>query len=94
MTKTGLHHRWTATDDIVALYLHRFGLDHLDATRESIATHLGMTAASLNMRVANFRALADEGGLGNYAEQSRQVHDRHHATPEPELRRLVVRTLA
>jgi hypothetical protein len=94
MSKTGLRHRWTETDDIVALYLHRFGLDRLDATRESIATHLGMTPAALNMRVANFRALANEGGLGNFADQSRRVHDRHHATPEPDLRRLVVRALA
>ncbi|HEY8601841.1 MAG TPA: hypothetical protein VIL85_25670 [Thermomicrobiales bacterium] len=94
MSKTGIHHHWTETDDIVALYLHHFGLDHFDTTRESIATHLGMTVAALNMRVANFRALADEGGLGNFAAQSRRVYDRYHAAPEPELRRLVERALA
>ncbi len=94
MSSTGIRHHWTESDDLVALYLHRFGLDHLATTREAIAAHLGMTPAALNMRVANFKALDGAGGLGNYAEQSRRIHDRYHATLEPDFRPLVLRALA
>lgn len=94
MSSTGIRHHWTESDDTIAFYLHRFGLDHLATTREAIAARLGMTPAALNMRVANFKALAGEGGLGNYAELSRQIYDRFHATSEPELRRLVERALS
>jgi hypothetical protein len=94
LSSTGIRHHCTESDDTVALYLHRFGPDHLATTRAAIAARLGMTPAALTMRVGNFKALAGAGGLSNYAKQSRQIHDRYHATPEPDLRPLVLRALA
>jgi hypothetical protein len=64
---------WTKDDDIVAFYLYRFDTDGLASSVEEIAHQREMSAASLIMRIANFKAIDGGGGLQNYAKQSQKV---------------------
>ena len=82
-------HRWTEGDDLVALYLYRFGEGRVGTIR-ALGERLGMGEGSMRMRVGNFRALAGQGGLGNAARQSEEVWERCGDVPETELRRLVL----
>ena len=85
-------HRWTEGDDLVTLYLFRFGEGRIGTTK-GLGERLGMGAGSMRMRLGNFRALAGRGGLGNAARQSALVWERLGDLPEPELRRLVLEYL-
>jgi hypothetical protein len=42
------------------------------------------------MRIGNFKALASEGGLGNWAKQSERVFEAHRTMEEAELRQRVL----
>jgi 5-methylcytosine-specific restriction protein A len=79
-------HEWTEDDDIVALYLYRFGPDDLPISVGEIGDRLGMGAGSLRMRIGNFRAIDGQGGLDNAAIQSRKVYESHAKTSKDELR--------
>ena len=81
-------HNWTQEDDIVVLYLYKFGNDLLPYTLESIAKRRGMTLSSLKMRIGNMRAIAGDGGLAHYGLITKSVYDRFHRMPEPEMKRL------
>jgi hypothetical protein len=86
-------HRWSESDDMVAMYLQRHGAERLPYTPTEIAERLGMGAASLNMRIGNFKALAGDGGLQNWAQQSERVFRRNRDLNEAELRSRVVEYL-
>ena len=75
-------HIWTKEDDIVAYYLCRYGLDSLLLDINGISKKLGMTPASMKMRVGNFKALeaheqGSHSGLGNWADLSEKVFDHY-----------------
>jgi hypothetical protein len=79
-------HPWTVRDDLVALYLHRFGTRHLGRTLGEIADERGIPLASLRMRMGNFKALDGSGGLSRWAQQSQKIHTRYGNLAEPDLR--------
>lgn len=87
-------HRWTECDDIVALYLYRFGPDHLDVSVEEAAATLGISPSSMKMRMMNFQNLADNGGLPHVAQLSQRIFEKNASTPEYELRLLAQNCLA
>jgi hypothetical protein len=89
----GEKHEWTETDDIVALYLYRFGAKDLPLRIAAIGDRLGMGAGSLRMRIGNFRAIDGHGGLGNAAIQSRRIYEAHSKTAKEELRAKVLSIL-
>lgn len=80
-------------DDIAALYLYKFGNIGLPITLDQVAKKLGMTSASLNMRIGNFKAIAGEGGLSHPAEQSKRVYKKFNGMPKNELGALVLKIL-
>jgi hypothetical protein len=82
-------HLWSTDDDLVALYLFRFGEAGLSIRTNAIGAQLGMGAASLRMRVQNFRAIDGGGGLDNYAKQSKQVFDQYGGSSQAELKQMV-----
>lgn len=83
-----VRHSWTESDDITALYLYKYG--HGDAaTVEAAARSRGMSAASLRMRIANFRALDSGSGLQNWARQSERVFKEYGDMPESQFRELM-----
>src|SRR5262249_38721861 len=86
-------HRWTERDDIVALYLYKHGTGHIQLSLDQVATKLGMTTASMKMRIQNFRSLDREGGLANAARLSRSVYARFGQLPESQLRAKMVAAL-
>ena len=86
-------HEWTENDDVVALYLYRFGPDDLSLGIGEIGDRLGMGAGSLRMRIGNFRAIDGKGGLGNAAIQSRKIYETHAKSSKGELRTEVLSIL-
>lgn len=79
-------HEWTENDDIIALYLYRFGLEDLPLGIGEIGDRLGMGAGSLRMRIRNFRAIDGQGGLENAAIQSRKIFEANAKASKGELR--------
>lgn len=93
MRKKGEHHHWTTDDDLLALYVYRFGDTQLPIKKRDLPARLGMNDAAFPMRIANFRALDTGSGLANASRQTRDVFDEHRDTPEPALRRLALAAL-
>lgn len=82
------NHRWSVRDDLAALYVHKYGYRRVAPSLAKLADSLGIKIGSFRMRVGNFKALDGPGGLGNAAQQSRDVHKRYGQLSEPELRAL------
>lgn len=75
--KNSMQHKWSQENDIVAFYLYKFGPESLMMTFKDISKRLGMSEASLIMRVANFKAIDGVGGLENYAKQSKRIYNEY-----------------
>ena len=86
-------HAWTATDDLVAYYLYRYGGSGLCFSLEEIGESLGMGTSALKMRMQNHKAVAGGGGLGNYSRQTEAVFRRWQDRPEAEVLIEVLRIL-
>jgi hypothetical protein len=86
--RSQMAHRWSEEDDLAALYVFRFGTDRLPYSPDTIAKRRGIEPGSFRMRVGNFKAIAGEGGLRNFARQSLQIYRRYGHVAEPELRAL------
>lgn len=87
------YHTWTEEDDIVTLYLYKFGDKDIPFSLEDIGRKLGMGVSSLKMRIANFKAIDGKGGLEHFGKQSLKIYDRHKQTPKSELKSLVLEIL-
>jgi len=87
------NHEWTEEDDIVTLYLYKYGNEGIPFTLEDVSRILGMSTGSLGMRIANFKAIDGKGGLEHYGKTSLKVYRKYYETPKDELRSLVVRIL-
>jgi hypothetical protein len=87
------YHRWTEEDDIVTLYLYRYGDREIPFTLEDISRILGMGIDSLRMRIANFKAIDGKGGLGHFGGQSLRIYRKYCDTSKDELKSLVVKIL-
>jgi len=81
-------HDWTLQDDIVALYLYRYGNSPYAPSVKNVARRRGMSEASLLLRIQNFKAIDTGSGLPNSAAQSRAAYSEHGQLSEPELRKL------
>ena len=88
-----MKHKWTECDDLAALYLHKHGTTHIGLSLEDITRRLGISTASMKMRVKNFQSADGGRGLPNVAEQSRSVLARFGGLPEAELRAKVLECL-
>ena len=63
-------HHWTENDDLVAIYIYKHGTENLDISVEQIAEKLGMSTASMKMRIRNVKSADVKTGL-------LIVHSRH-----------------
>jgi hypothetical protein len=86
-------HRWTEEDDIVALFLYKFGDSDLPDTQDKIGGFLGMGPGSLLMRIANFRSIDGQAGLKYPARQSRLIYERYNHLPQGRLHALILGVL-
>jgi hypothetical protein len=81
-------HHWTREDDLVVLYVYRFGIEKLGCTLEDVAQSRGISIGSFRMRLSNFAAIDGKGRLVTYGEISKEVYDQHNKIEEKTLRRL------
>lgn len=86
-------HKWTEEDDIVTLYLFKYGDEDLPFSVDGISRKLGMSTGSLRMRVANFKAIDGQGGLDHFGKISERVYKRHYRTSKDKLKSLVLQIL-
>jgi hypothetical protein len=87
-----LHH-WTEADDVTAVYLYKHGPAHLRIAVEEIAQKLGMSTASMKMRIQNVKSADGGPGLPKFSKQTRSVLSRFGGSPESELRAKVKKYL-
>jgi hypothetical protein len=87
-------HDWTETDDAAALYVYRFGHQGVARSKSALADGLGISLGSFRMRIQNFQAIDNGGGLGNYAKQSARIYEYYKNATEPELRGVVLSAIA
>ena len=88
-----MHHQWTESDDLAALYVYKFGVGNLPYSQEEIAVRRGIKPGSFAMRIQNFQALDGKGGLDNFARQSKDIYERYQHLSEADLRRIVFHEL-
>jgi len=67
-------HQWTEEDDLIVLYLYKYGIEDLPCTIDSIARERGMSSASLRMRIGNMKAIAEGSGLSHYGKITAAVY--------------------
>jgi hypothetical protein len=80
------HHHWTREDDLVVLYVYRFGTKKLGCEIEEVAESKGISLISFKMRISNFAAIDGKRGLNHFAAISKEVYDQHNQTTEEILR--------
>jgi hypothetical protein len=81
-----VRHRWSVDDDLIAYHAFRFGPRDLDGNIREMGEILGMGFNSFNLKIANFKAIAGQGGLPNYTRQSVQVYEKYSKLPDSEAR--------
>ena len=82
-------HKWSKEDDIVAFYLYKFGTRNISISIDDIANTLGMSTASMKMRIANYKALDKGRGLNHYSKLSKKVYEEYKNYSEPDLRKII-----
>ena len=87
-------HHWTECDDLAAIYIYKHGTKHLGVSVEEITQKLGMSTASMKMRIQNVKNADTGTGLPHIATQTSSVLDRFGGLPEEELRAKVHKCLA
>lgn len=85
-------YRYSKGDDLVALYIYKYGDGDLAQSTDTLGQSLGMGSNSLRMRISNFRAIDTDGkeGLRNWARQSEAVYREYSDVPREELREQVM----
>lgn len=79
-------HHWSDDDNLLAYCLYRFGNDVFEKDRHELGELLGMGFNSLALKVANFKAIAGEGGLDRYSQQALRIYTKYHDLPDEEVR--------
>lgn len=83
-----MKHKWSRDDDIIALYLYRFGENEPSESKYALAERLGMGWDSMAMRIANFKSLAGEPGMDHVSNQSRMIYNEFSSMPDDEFRKI------
>lgn len=81
-----VRHRWSIDDDLIAYHAFRFGPRDLDGSIREMGEILGMGFNSFALKIANFKAIAGQGGLENYTRQSVQVYEKYSKMSDSEAR--------
>ena len=88
------YHTWSEDDELIAYGLYRLGAEALGMEIEMLADVLGMGTNSLNLKIANFKALDGKGGLSGWSRQAERVFEEHRGLTDAELRNVVLGTMA
>ena len=64
-------------DNIIACFVYKYSEKDIGLGKKEIARQLGISEASLQMRVGNFQALDGKGGLKNASRLSQYVYSQY-----------------
>ena len=81
-------HKWKEIDDMKVLYITLYGLKNISYSKNDIAKQIGVSLASLNMRIGNFKAIQGQGKLTHYAKLSKRVYEKYHLLSETALKKI------
>ena len=79
------NYRWSEEDELMALYLSRFGDGELPISAQELANQIGMGWSSMERKIANFRQLDGHEGADRPSRQAEIVFERCKALTEAEL---------
>ncbi len=82
------NHTWTEKDDLMILFVHKFGIENSPLTIQEIADKIGATRGSVNRRIANFKFIDGIGNASHVTRLSRAVHKKYSTLSELELKKL------
>ena len=77
-----MNHDWTEDDTVIAYYLYRFRDGDLSVNKKELSDILGMTLASLSMKISNFKAVDGQGGLDGYTTKDVRIYKQFHLLPD------------
>lgn len=82
------NHTWTEKDDLLILFVHKFGIENSPLTKQEIADKIGATRGSVNYRIGNFKAIDGIGNVTHFTKLSLAVHQKYSTLSEIELKKL------
>ena len=82
------NHIWTEQDDLMILFVYKFGIKNSPLTRNKIAEKIGVSLGSVSYRIGNFKAIDGIGNATHYTKLSLNVHSKYSNLNEIELRQL------
>lgn len=85
-----MRHEWKKEDDIIALFLYKYGDSELPLTIKEICEKRGIQTSAMKMRIGNFKSLAGEGGLSHPSKQSKAVYNEYKNLPKESFKQLVI----
>jgi len=80
------NHTWIESDDLMILFIYKFGIERSHITKQEIANKIGVTLGSVSYRIGNFKAIDGIGSATHVASLSRIVHEKYSALTEQELK--------
>ena len=81
-------HIWTEKDDLMILFVHKFGIEGGSLTKQQIADKIGVSVGSVNYRIGNFKAINGVGKATHFAKLSQEVHEKYANFTKAELKKL------
>ena len=82
------NHAWTESDDLMVLYIHKFGLQDSPLTKQQISAKIGVSVGSLSYRQGNFKAIDGIGKATHFAKISLKVSQEYGSLSMSELKSL------
>ena len=71
------NHTWTKEDDLMILFVHKFGIESSPLTMEQIADKIGVSLGSVRWRIGNFKAIDGIGNAAHFARLSQETHKKY-----------------
>lgn len=81
-------HTWTAQDDLMILFIHKFGIKNSPYTKTQIAEKIGVSLGSVSYRIGNFKAIEGIGNATHYAKLSLNIYKKYSNLSQKELKKL------
>lgn len=82
------NHTWVEEDDLMILFVHKYGINNCPLTRQEIANRIGVSLGSVSYRIGNFNAIEGDGAATHIAKLSYDIYERYSALPMQQLREL------
>lgn len=81
-------HIWTEKDDLMILFIYKFGIENSPLNKQQIADKIGVSLGSVNYRIGNFKAIDGVGEATHFAKLSMEVHKKYSGFTKTKLQEL------